>query len=133
MRMNANAHIHHKELSYQLMSIAFTVHNELGSNLQEKHYQRAVEQLLKEQKLHFQKELHVPLEYHGANIGHYFLDFLIENAIVLELKAKPAFESDDVRQVFAYLKRTGLALGILINFRTKRLTYRRIINPDRKQ
>ena len=121
-------YILYKDLSYKVMDILFTVQNQLGNNLQEKHYQKAVEQLLKENKLVYQKELKADLKYHGAFIGKYFLDFLIEKSIILELKAKPEIEADDIRQVYSYLKVTGLALGILANFRPKRLIYKRIVN-----
>lgn len=129
--MNANSQILYKELSYKLMSLVFSVHNQLGSNLQEKQYQKAIEQLLKEEHIPFKKELPATLTFHNSSIGHYFLDFLIDNSIVLELKTKPILEASDIRQVLTYLKTTGLSLGILVNFRTKRVTYRRIINSIR--
>lgn len=129
--MNTNGHILYKELSFRLMAIVFSVHNQLGRNLQEKQYQKAVEQLLKEQDIPYKKELNSTLTFHGVPIGQYFLDFLIDNSIVLELKTKPALETSDIRQVLMYLKSTGLSLGILVNFRTNRVTYRRIINPIR--
>jgi|SRR3989344_4970397 len=116
------------ELSYQIMGILFSVHTELGNRFQEKYYQRAVEEGLKDIKLKFEKELRVDLEFNGKKIGKYFLDFLIENKVVLEIKAVPDLRPKDFKQVLAYLIANNLELGILANFRTDRLTYKRILN-----
>lgn len=126
--MSTHKLILYKELSFNVMAILFHVHNQLGNKYQEKHYQKAVEALLIEQEIPYQKELKAQLLFHGKPLGHYFLDFVIDSAIVLELKAKPFIEREDSMQVYSYLKASGLKLGILANFRTNKLTYRRIIN-----
>lgn len=120
------------ELSYKIQGILFKVHNKLGSTRQEKHYQRAIEIELTDQGLPFQREKKVALEYLGKKIGDYFLDFVIDDKIILELKAKDFYTSKDINQVISYLKTLKLRLGILANFRLDRLRYRRIINPDLK-
>lgn len=116
------------DLSYKIVGILFKVHSKLGSWYQEKYYQRAVEVALKEERLSFEKEIMVNLSFNGEKIGKYFLDFLIENKIILELKAKPQLNIEDFRQVMAYLKAKKLKLGILANFRGDRLIYKRILN-----
>lgn len=118
----------HKELSYKIMGILFSVHNQLGNRYQEKYYQRAVEEALRESKLRFKKELAVDLKYNDKKIGKYFLDFLIENLIVLEIKTVEVLNPRDFRQVLAYLVANDLQLGILANFRSDSLSYRRILN-----
>ena len=129
--MNANMpDIIYKELSYKIMGILFSVHNQLGNRYQEKYYQRAVEEALKENDLQFSKELSVDLEYNGKKIGKYFLDFLVEQVVVLELKAVPYLLPKDFKQVLGYLKAKNLRLGILVNFRTDKLIYKRIINSQ---
>ena len=117
-----------KELSYKIVGILFEVHTKLGDSYQEKYYQRAVEKLLKREGLNYQKELKVDLMLDDEKIGIYFLDFLIEDRIVLELKAKYKFHPNDFKQVMAYLRRTGKELGILANFKANKLDYRRILN-----
>lgn len=117
------------ELSYAIVGILFKVHTNLGGWYQEKYYQRAVEVALKGQKIIFDKELLVDLSFDGEKIGKYFLDFLIEGKIILELKAKPQLSREEFRQVRAYLKAKNLRLGILANFRGERLVYKRILNP----
>lgn len=116
------------ELSYQIVGILFAVHNELGNRYQEKYYQRAVEEGLKQSGIKFKKELQVDLEFNGKNIGKYYLDFLIEDSIVLEIKAIPRIRPKDYKQVLAYLVSNNIELGLLANFRTDRLSYKRILN-----
>ena len=106
----------------------FAVHTQLGNRYQEKYYQRAIEQALIENKLRFKKELAVDLMYNDKKIGKYFLDFLIEDVIVLELKAVPTLQPKDFKQVLGYLKANNLELGILANFQPKSLIYKRILN-----
>ncbi len=118
----------HKELSYKIVGILFDVHTQLGNRYQEKYYQRAVEEALLEKELIFKKEISVDLKYNDKTIGKYYLDFLIDNKIILELKAVPNFVPKDFKQVLGYLKAKNLALGILANFQTDSLTYKRIIN-----
>ena len=122
-----------KELSYKVVGILFDVHSSLGGRYQEKYYQRAVETALGKEKLKYRRELPVDLTFKGDKIGKYFLDFLIEDKIILELKAKPRFEANDFRQVMAYLKVKDLKLGILANFRGKKLVFKRVLNPDYKK
>lgn len=119
-----------KDLSYKIVGLLFDVHNKLGNRFQEKYYQRAIEEAFNQNKIKFQKELVVDLEYNGKKIGKYFLDFLVENKIVLEVKAVPQLKAIDFRQVMAYLKVKKLELGILVNFRPESLVYKRILNSD---
>lgn len=130
LRSNANTKVIYPELSYRIVGILYNVHTELGGKYQEKYYQRAVEKVLTSEKIPFKKELPVDLNFKGEKIGKYFLDFLIDNKIILELKATPFLHPDDFRQVMGYLKAKRLKLGILANFRGRKLVYRRILNSE---
>jgi len=101
------------------MGILFKVQNELGPSLLEKYYQRAIEQELKTNKLIFKREVSVSLEYQGQNIGRYFLDFVIEDLIILEIKAQQYYNPKFFKQALSYLTQTNLR-------------YKRIINPSFK-
>ncbi|MBI3290126.1 GxxExxY protein [Candidatus Microgenomates bacterium] len=85
------------ELSYKIIGVLFKVHSELGNSYQEKYYQRAVEIELTGQGLSFNKEIAVDLSFADQKIGKYFLDFLIDDKIILELKAKPTLHKNDFR------------------------------------
>ena len=116
------------ELSYKLIGILFEVHTELGNRYQEKYYQRAIEVKLKRNKIFYKKEISVDLIIDEERIGKYFLDFLIDDKIILELKAKPRFTKNDYNQVKAYLEAFKLELGLLVNFFGDSLEYKRVLN-----
>ncbi|MEK7501223.1 MAG: GxxExxY protein [Patescibacteria group bacterium] len=116
-----------KELSYEVVGVLLEVYNNLGGGYQEKYYQRAVAQELANKGLRFKEQLPVPLDFKGSNIGRYFLDFLIENKIVLEIKVSNKFYQRDIKQVLAYLKRTNLELAILADFSKGGLKLKRIL------
>lgn len=118
------------ELSYKIMSVLFKVHNKLGQTYQEKYYQRAIAKELKSQKIPFEQEKQVQLAYEGEKIGNYFLDFVIDGKIVLEIKTVPFIRKEWINQLVAYLVSTNLPLGIIANFRTPKLTYKRVVNPN---
>ncbi|OGM18945.1 hypothetical protein A2686_03035 [Candidatus Woesebacteria bacterium RIFCSPHIGHO2_01_FULL_38_10] len=118
------------ELGYKIIGALFEVYNRLGNGYKEKYYQRALEQQLKEIGLSYKRELQVNLTFRNQKIGKYFLDFLVENKVVLELKTKPRFTYEDFRQVSSYLRVNKLKLGILVNFRGEKLIYKRILNLE---
>lgn len=133
MLINANTqristNLVYPELSYKLMGVLFKVQNELGSSYQEKYYQRAIEEELKNSGIKFEREKMIPLNFRGVSIGRYFLDFLIEDEVALEVKTIEFFRKAEWRQVRNYLKSAGLKLGILVNFSGKKLIYKRILN-----
>ena len=98
---------------------------------QEKYYQRAITLEFKRHKLNFQEQVLVPLSFSGEKIGKYYLDFVIENKIVLEIKIEPRFYSRDIKQVLAYLKATGLPLGLLASFSKRELKFKRILKGNK--
>ena len=120
------------ELSYRLIGLLFKIHNKLGPNYQEKYYQRAIESELKKQKISFEREKFVKLEYESESIGKYFIDFVVDGKIALEIKTDEFFRRKYLQQVLAYLAATNLKLAILVNFRSNRLYFKRIINPKVK-
>ena len=125
-----NVRIIYPQLSYELVGIAFKIYNSLGFGLQEKYYQRAFEKELTELSMPYKKEYKVNLNYHGEKIGQYFLDFLIDDKIVIELKVAPRLRHIHIRQVFEYLRALNKKLAILIFFTDEGVRYRRVINPN---
>lgn len=121
------ANLIEKDLSYRINGVLFGVYNTLGGGYQEKYYQRAIAKEFEKQKILFKEQLFVPFDFHGESIGRYFLDFLVENRVVLEIKSSPQLYPKDIKQVLAYLKRSGLELGILANFRRSGLEIKRIV------
>ena len=120
----------YKELSYRIVGILFKVYNELGAGYQEKYYQKAISSELRKSGIRFKEQVLVDLKYNGEKIGKYFIDFLIDDKIVLEIKISPRFYARDVKQVIAYLKTTSLNLGILASFSKYELKFRRILKGN---
>ncbi len=116
------------ELSYVIVGCAFDVYNELGSGHHEKYYQKALEEAFLSKKLHIQQQVYMPLKYHEVIVGKRFLDFLIENKIIVEIKKGDRFSKKHIDQVLEYLKLHNLKLALLINFGTQGVMFKRIIN-----
>ncbi len=116
------------DLSYQLMGLIFKVYNNLGYGYQEKYFQRALNEEFKTSGLAIQKEVKVPIMYNGRILGRYFVDFVVENKIAIEIKVGKEFYPRDWKQLAAYLRATKLPLGILILITKDGVKYRRIAN-----
>jgi GxxExxY protein len=116
------------ELSYQLMGIAFDIHNILGPGFSENIYEAAFVKELQSHQIAFEQQLPLEVYYKGERIGIYRVDLLIENKIVVELKAVSTLNDLFKQQTLSYLKAGNYRLGILINFGSKRLEHTRIPN-----
>ena len=104
------------------------VHSTLGSGFQEIIYQRALAIEMAKQGLSFQRELEMWIYYDGQAIGKRRVDFLVEDKVMVEVKAVKALEDVHLAQAINYLEAYGLEIGLLINFGGKSLEHRRIIN-----
>lgn len=127
--MQAKRKLVYPELSYKVMGVLFKVHSKLGPKYQEKYYQRAIEVELKKQSIPFEREKMIRLNYEREKIGRYFIDFVINGKIALEIKSADFFKRDFTNQILSYLDSANLKLGIIANFNGNRLKYKRIINP----
>jgi GxxExxY protein len=110
----------HKELSYQINGLLFDVHNQLGRYCREKQYGDYFEKLLIDSGLRCQREKPVPnvkIKNQFTNIA----DFIIDDKIVIEFKAKPFITKEDYYQLNRYLEASGYKLGMIVNFRNKYL------------
>ncbi len=116
------------EESYKIMSIAFKVFNKEGFGMPEKYYQEAFAKELENEKIPYEREKYIALKYNNQNIGKYFLDFLVNNKIVIELKVRPRFGYVHIKQTMGYLKSGDYKLAILIYFTSDGVKYKRVIN-----
>lgn len=110
------------------MGRSFDVYNELGSGHHEKYYQRALSKSLRDNSLKTKEQVCFNLNYKSQIIGKSFLDFLVEDKIIVEIKKGDKYSRKHIDQVLNYLKVSGLKLAILINFGSKSVSFRRIIN-----
>lgn len=104
------------------------VHRELGYGFQEYIYQRALEIELKKAELHFKREFEIPVYYCGEKIGLRIVDFFVEEKIMVELKAASELTDVHLAQGLNYLEASGLEVGLIINFGSKSLQFKRLHN-----
>jgi len=118
------------ELSYQIVGSLFEVSNELGAGHLERVYQRATAMALQERGIAFREQVRVPLQFSNTPVGWYQLDFLIEDAVVLELKQGERFKAANIKQVNVYLQSAQKPLAILANFCKEGVLFKRILNES---
>ncbi len=119
----------HPELSYIICGILYRVRQKLGDGYREKHIQRAVAAALLKSGLVFREQVMVLMKFEDQIIGKYFLDFLIDNKVVLELKIGERLAKKDYNQIKNYLKQAGLKLGLLARFGKNGVTVHRVLRP----
>jgi len=117
----------HKELSYKIMGILYAVYNTLGPGYQEKYYQKAIKLYLMKEQIPYLEQVRADLIIKSHIIGRYYIDFVIDHRIVLEIKSRLNFSKRDILQVLGYLKQSGLELGILVSFSNEGLKFKRIL------
>jgi GxxExxY protein len=103
-------------LSEQVIACAIAVHRELGPGLLESAYDSAFCIELAHQRLQFLRQLDSPIAYRGQLVGAYRLDFMVEDALVVELKSVERLEYVYIAQMLTCLKATGKRLGLILNF-----------------
>ncbi|MFH1427048.1 MAG: GxxExxY protein [Patescibacteria group bacterium] len=118
------------EISYEIMSIIFEAHNKVGNKWREIDFCNAIETLLIKRKINHEREKIVKLEFEGRKFADCRLDFIIENKIVLEVKKVWKITEGEIKQALRYLDATNFKLAIIVNFKHKRIEYRRVINPN---
>jgi len=118
------------ELSYQINGILFSVFKEIGPGYREKHVQRAVADAFRRAGLHFQEQFMVIMQSNANVVGRYFLDFVIEGTIVLELKVAERFFRKDYEQVKYYLHQSKLGLGLVARFGRNGVKVERVVRPS---
>lgn len=108
-------------LTEKIIGCAIEVHRVLGPGLLEAIYEVALAIELEHAKLRFQRQLIIPVVYKGTPVGDHRLDFLVEDAVILELKSVERFEPLFEAQVLTYLRLSGKRRGLLINFNSRLL------------
>ena len=118
----------YKDETYKIIGAAMEVHKELGAGFLEPVYQEAFELELQKQNIPYEREKLLNIFYKGTKLKkHYSADFVCYDKIIVELKALSLLSSDNESQILNYLKTTSHKLGLLINFGTKSLQYKRLI------
>jgi len=116
------------ELSYKLTGIFFKVHNELGRFCKERQYTDAAEILFKKEGIKFCRETKLTRECLGSELSFGLPDFIIENKIAVDFKAKKFITKEDYNQMLRYLRGGKYKLGLIVNFINTYLKPKRIAN-----
>lgn len=125
----------HGELTNKIIGAAMAVHRELGPGLDEKIYENALGIELKSQSLSFtqQQQQQFPVYYKSQLVGRLITDLIVEDSVVIEAKVASAISELHIAQTISYLSVTGLKIGLILNFKSASLTFKRIANiylPD---
>jgi len=105
-----------EELTGKIINCFFDVYNELGYGFLEKVYENALVLALQEKNINFSRQKNIDVYYHKQLVGEYIADLLIEDKVIVEIKAGKALTSEHEAQLLNYLKATGTKVGFLVNF-----------------
>ena len=118
----------YKEISEKIIASAIKVHNTLGNGFQEVIYQRAMEIEMSLHLLEFEREKILPIFYRNIEIGTRRVDFFVEGKLMVELKALIKLENVHLSQAINYCEAYNMEIGLLINFGSKNLEFKRVHN-----
>jgi|SRR5579871_6492262 len=118
----------YKEITEKIIGAAMKVHATLGNGFQEVIYQRALAIEMKKFRLAFEREYNMKIFYSGEEIGERRVDFFVENKIMVELKALLKLEDVHIAQAKNYLEAYNMEVGLLINFGSISLEFKRLQN-----
>jgi len=118
----------YKEITEQIIGAAMKVHSALGNGFQEVIYQRALEIEMEDAGIKFRREFEMPIFYKGKEIGLRRVDFLVDGKIMVELKAIIQLENVHLAQAKNYLEAYNVEVGLLINFGSISLQFKRLGN-----
>jgi GxxExxY protein len=116
----------HGELTSRVLEAAFEVANELGARFLESVYERALILALREKGLSVASQVPLTVRFRGEPVGQFYADLVVEDRVIVELKAAKALLPEHLAQVINYLKATGIEVGLLLNFGNPKLEYRRL-------
>jgi GxxExxY protein len=118
------------DLSYKINGALFSVHNKLGKYCSERQYADALETELKKINVRYVREFAIPASFEGEHKRRNVVDFLVEDRIIVELKAKRKIAQPEYGQLLRYLVASNKRLGILANFHADYLYPKRVINTN---
>jgi GxxExxY protein len=118
------------ELSYEIVKVAYDVFNNIGPDHPESVYQNAFAAAYEQRGIIYQEQVYDKIEYAGKRVGFYYLDFLVDNKIVVELKIKQRLIKADYDQVKKYLSSTGHKLGIIFAITKEGVKFQRVLGRN---
>jgi GxxExxY protein len=126
--MKPGRELEHEQLTDKIIGCAIEVHKRLGPGFLESIYENALIIELQRQELHIEQQREVIIKYDSVEVGRHRLDLIVDNTIVVELKAVKNIEDIHFAIVKSYLKALGKEHGLLINFSKPVLEVKRVIH-----
>jgi GxxExxY protein len=117
----------YKDITFKIRKAIFKVYNSLGNGHKETVYQRSLEEEFRKDGLKFETQKHLSVYYDGKRVGDYIPDFVVENKVIVELKACKFLTKNDYQQIFYYLRGSGYKLALLVNFGSSKLQIERLV------
>ncbi|MHC4294153.1 MAG: GxxExxY protein [Planctomycetota bacterium] len=124
---NRSEEFQDSELTYRIIGCAQRVHRTLGPGFPESVYQKSLCLELLREKIPFESEKIFEVSYEGISVGKFRADFLVDEKVVVELKALEKLDGNHLAQAISYLKASGLNLALLLNFGRKSLETKRVV------
>jgi len=123
----------HAELTEKIIGVFYDVYNELGYGFLESVYEEALAIALCEAGLTVERQVPVPVWFHGQNVGQFRADMLVSTSVLLELKSARTLEAAHEAQLLHYLKSTQIEIGLLLNFGARPQFRRLLFDNGRKK
>ena len=120
----------HSDVTSDINATAVAVHKELGPGFLEDIYEEALCVEFDRRRIAYQRQLPVRVRYRGMPVGLYKLDLVINRKVVVEIKAVESIHEAHLSVALAYLKATGLAVGLIVNFAASVMRSRRVFRPS---
>ncbi|MBC8484518.1 MAG: GxxExxY protein [Ignavibacteria bacterium] len=117
----------YSDITEKIIGCSMRIHSFLGNGFPEVIYQRCLKIEFEKSALKFEREIEMPIYYDGISVGKRRVDFLVEDKILVELKAISELNDNHYSQILNYLKAYNLEIGLLINFGEKSLKFKRSI------
>ena len=118
----------YENLTGEILEACFEVSNELGIGFVESVYEKALVVALQQKGLKAERQIPLTVHFRGVVVGEFFADVLVENKVLIELKAVKNFVNEHFAQIINYLKTTKIEVGLIVNFGNPKLEYRRFNN-----
>jgi GxxExxY protein len=116
----------HEEITEKILAACFEVAAELGAGFLESVYEKALLIALRQKGLKVEEQCPIQVHFRGVLVGEFFADLFVEGKVIVELKALKALAPEHQAQVINYLKATGIEVGLLVNFGSPKIEYRRL-------
>ena len=131
--MNTDTHrFKHKELTGIVIGVFYDVYNDLGHGFIESVYEKSLQLALSSVGIKALRKIEIPVRFRGQPVGDFEADMMVEDCLLLELKAVPTLDSAHEAQLLNYLRATDIELGLLLNFGLKPEFKRMVFDNSRK-